>query len=309
MQSAANDDFGPAGTLMALSIGDKKLAELKQQYSLITFDTAIANTDGYLCLTRAIANLRDARGNLEERRKEVKQPYMDACRQIDDEAKRILGAIVEVETPLKSIKDKVDAEKARVKKEKEEAERKKVEEELRRQIAEENRIRAEAEAKRKAEEAAERERVRLEQEAQAAALASERAKLEEERKQVEADRAAAEEHRLAVEKMAAEVQARAEAVIESVERQQSRVKEVIEPAADEPIETTTKPYGTPEQVRDVVVLRNLAERLEIAKMPAVESEWAETLLDIVRNDLVNISQELRQCCMWHVAESEVDLTV
>ena len=155
------------------SVSDAAIDKLRERYSGLT----IASTADYERVRLGIGEIRDIRVQVEKTRVELKADALAYGRKVDAEAKRITAMLLEIEEPLKLEKQKVDDEKARVKREKEEAERRRIEEELR--------------VKREAEEAAakaERDRIAAEQKAEADRLAKERAALE-------AERAAAEEER------------------------------------------------------------------------------------------------------------------
>lgn len=104
--------------VIAYSVTDAALAEMKQKYAGLK----ITDHAGYETVRLAIADCRGKRSDVEARRKELKAAALDYGRRVDGEAKRITAALMEVEEPLKAEKQRVDDEKARVKREKEEAE-------------------------------------------------------------------------------------------------------------------------------------------------------------------------------------------
>lgn len=166
------------------SVSDAAIEKLRERYSGLT----IENTADYERVRVGIGEIRDIRVQVEKTRVELKADALAYGRKVDAEAKRITSLLLEIEEPLKLEKQKVDDEKARVKREKEEAERRRIEEELRikreAEEAEAARIKAEQEeADRK-----ERERIAAEQKAEADRLAKERAALEAERAKAEEER-------------------------------------------------------------------------------------------------------------------------
>ena len=152
--------------LVKYSVTDAEIATLRTRFNHLTVDTP----DGYEEVRLAISELRDLRGAVERRRVELKADALAYGRAVDTEAKRITGHLREIEGPLQSQKDYVDAEKERRKQEAIEAKRREVEAQIR--------------AEREAEEA----RLRAERQAEEARLAVERARLEEERRVLEAQR-------------------------------------------------------------------------------------------------------------------------
>lgn len=86
------------------------LAELKQKYSIVPD----ANTaEGYALVKSGIKELTSLRTAIEEARKRVKEPYLQAGRIIDAEAKRITADLVALEDPMKLAKKEVDDRKER----------------------------------------------------------------------------------------------------------------------------------------------------------------------------------------------------
>ena len=166
------------------SVSDAAIDKLRERYTGLT----IASTADYERVRVGIGEIRDIRVQVEKTRVELKADALAYGRKVDAEAKRITSMLLEIEEPLKLEKEKVDDEKARIKREKEEAERRRIEEELRikreAEEAEAARIKAEQEAA----ERAERERIAAEQKAEADRLAKERAELEAERAKAEEER-------------------------------------------------------------------------------------------------------------------------
>ena len=104
--------------IIKYNVTDAAIAELKEKYAgLVITDHA-----SYETVRLAIADCRTRRTDVEARRKELKAAALEYGRRVDGEAKRITAALLEVEEPLKAEKQKIDDEKARIKKEKEEAE-------------------------------------------------------------------------------------------------------------------------------------------------------------------------------------------
>ena len=89
------------------------LAELRQRFGNIAFD--LTTTKGDKEARAARLELIRLRTSLEAKRKELKAPALERSRLIDDEAKRITGAILELETPIdqqiKAAEQKKEAER------------------------------------------------------------------------------------------------------------------------------------------------------------------------------------------------------
>lgn len=163
---------------------------------------------------QAIAQCRNLRVQIEERRKLLKQDSLEYGRKVDAVAKQLTEIIARVEEPLKVDKLEVDNAKAREKEAAEAAKRAAVEAEIRakreaeeaelaaRRMADEERLRQERAQFAAERAAAAEERLRFEKEREA--MRAERAALESERKAREAEREAqrlmAEEKREAAER-------------------------------------------------------------------------------------------------------------
>ncbi|RRV29627.1 DUF1351 domain-containing protein [Pseudomonas sp. o96-267] len=84
---------------------DAALAALREKYQVVPD----ANTeDGYAFVKEGIKELTTLRTRLEGVRKEVKEPYLQAGRIIDAEAKRITTELTTLEEPMKAAKKEVD---------------------------------------------------------------------------------------------------------------------------------------------------------------------------------------------------------
>lgn len=97
------------------------LAQLRQQLAEASIDCTTTAGDQQARQSRlALVRLRTA---LEEKRKELKAPHLEAGKRIDDEAKRITGAILEMEKPIDDAIRAEEARRERVRAERERAER------------------------------------------------------------------------------------------------------------------------------------------------------------------------------------------
>lgn len=87
------------------SATDAALALLKEKYAVVPD----VNTDeGYAFVKDGIKELTTLRTSLEAARKREKEPYLQAGRIIDAEAKRITAQLVQLEDPMKVAKKEVD---------------------------------------------------------------------------------------------------------------------------------------------------------------------------------------------------------
>ena len=94
------------------------LAILRDRYAGRTFD--VSTGKGMDVAKAARAEVKGYRTSLEAKRKEIKAPVLERCRLIDEEAKRITAALVEIEDPIDS---QIKAEEGRKAAEKAERER------------------------------------------------------------------------------------------------------------------------------------------------------------------------------------------
>jgi hypothetical protein len=89
---------------------DAALSVLTEKYSSIP---DVNTKDGYEFVKAGVKELTGYRTNLDAERKRIKQPYLEAGRIIDAEAKRITEKLVVLEDPMKAEKKKVDDQKKR----------------------------------------------------------------------------------------------------------------------------------------------------------------------------------------------------
>lgn len=94
------------------------LINLSKQYGGIIYE--VASAKGMKEAKDARKAVRGYRTSLESKRKEIKAPALQRCRDIDDEAKLITAELRKIENP---INDQIKAEEQRKQREKEEAER------------------------------------------------------------------------------------------------------------------------------------------------------------------------------------------
>lgn len=90
------------------------LAQLRERYQGVVYD--VTTTAGMKTAKEARAEVRTIRVALENLRKELKAPALERSRLIDDEAKRITAALLEIEEPIdtqiKAEEERKKAEKA-----------------------------------------------------------------------------------------------------------------------------------------------------------------------------------------------------
>ena len=88
------------------------LAELRKKY-LVVYD--VSTKEGYLQCKKSAKEVGKYRIDLESKRKEIKEPALQRCKDIDGEAKRIQLEIYKIEDPLKisykAVDDKIKKEK------------------------------------------------------------------------------------------------------------------------------------------------------------------------------------------------------
>lgn len=103
------------------SATEAALAELRAQLEGATFDCSNPADDKLARESRR--GLVSLRTDLEARRKELKAPLLERGRLIDDEAKRITGEIVALETPIDAAIKAEEARRERIREERQRAER------------------------------------------------------------------------------------------------------------------------------------------------------------------------------------------
>lgn len=100
------------------------LADLRARYDAVVYD--VTTSKGMTEAKKARAELRDLRVSLERTRKEIKEPALTRCRQIDSEAKRITGALESLEEPIDAQIKREEQRKEDERRQREEAERQRV---------------------------------------------------------------------------------------------------------------------------------------------------------------------------------------
>ena len=108
--------------IVKYSVTDAAIADLRVKYAGLK----ITDAPSYETVRIAIADLRGKRTGVEDARLEFGRKVLAVKKQADDRAKEIIASLIEIETPLKTEKDRVDDEKARVKAEKERVEKARV---------------------------------------------------------------------------------------------------------------------------------------------------------------------------------------
>lgn len=89
------------------------LAALEEKYA--EFPDPSESKESYDAVKAGVKELTSLRTSIEAKRKEVKQPYLEACRIIDGQAKGIIERIVAIEEPMKAAKKEVDEREKREK--------------------------------------------------------------------------------------------------------------------------------------------------------------------------------------------------
>ena len=100
------------------------LADLKTRYAAVVFD--VSTGKGMTQAKEARAELRGYRLALEAKRKEIKEPALTRCREIDSEAKRITAELESMESPIDATIKAEEQRKEREKAEREAAEAERV---------------------------------------------------------------------------------------------------------------------------------------------------------------------------------------
>lgn len=91
------------------------LSALRKKYT--KFPDPSESPENYEVVKAGVKELTSLRTSLEAKRKEIKQPYLDAGKIIDSKAKQITAELVKLEEPMKAAKKKVDDKEKREKEE------------------------------------------------------------------------------------------------------------------------------------------------------------------------------------------------
>lgn len=115
-----------ASDVQKLPVVDQKLAELRERFK----DFKIDGTDdkkGYELAKNSLSELTGYRTATERKALEITQDYKDVVKGVNNEAKRIIDEIKDIEAPIRSERKKYEDDLAAEKKRKEEEEKQKVE--------------------------------------------------------------------------------------------------------------------------------------------------------------------------------------
>lgn len=275
-----------ATTLVELGVAEEVIAGLRGRLAGLTADTH----QDYVMVKSAISEVRSYRTGVEKARKALKASALDWGRKVDAEARRVTDLLLEIETPLRKEKARIDDQAERLRKEKEEAER----------LASEAKERVEREA-REAEEAAKREAERKEREAEMARMEEERKALKAEGKRLYAEqqrqRQAFEKERRAIEAEREDIEAKKRAVQEkawkeleakqAIEREARAKEERLKAAAAERVrlaeEEAEAARLAEERKPDVEKLKDFGDQIEALRInhPALKTDWANDWLEEV----------------------------
>jgi colicin import membrane protein len=97
-------------SVIKYDVTDAAIIELRERYA----GMKIVDSASYEHVRVAIGEVRTKRTGVEKRRKELKAYALDYGRKVDAEAKRLTDALLTIENPLQTEKDRVDAEKEAV---------------------------------------------------------------------------------------------------------------------------------------------------------------------------------------------------
>jgi chromosome segregation ATPase len=182
------------GLLVKYDVTEEAIAKLVEEFKGTTFDTPAAYEVG----RKRIATIRELRGKVEDRRKDLKADSLAFGRRVDEAARLLTNKLKEIEEPLIAARNAVDEEKARIKREAEKAELLAIDAKLKAD-------REAAEAKAKADREAEEAKAKETREAEEKRIAEAAAKLAADQARADAaNRAIAEQQRLEGERIAAE---------------------------------------------------------------------------------------------------------
>lgn len=239
--AAMKEAAGEGALVVKYDVTDAAIGELKERFKGISFATPASYEEG----RKAIGTLRDLRGKVEKRRKDLKADSLAFGRKVDAAARHLTDLIEAIENPLQEAKRAVDEEEARKAREAEKAELLALEAKLK---ADREEAEAKARAARDAEEArlaAERERMaadrarfaaaeeaaRLERERIAAEQRAAQEKIDAERRELDAQRAAVQAQQEAAARAEAAKRAEAERVErERLEAEQKAARDAAEAA-------------------------------------------------------------------------------
>lgn len=96
---------------VAQYVPQSQINSLKEQFTGLKI-LGIDDAQGYQAIKNALAQIVPVRTGIEKKRKELKQVALDYGKAVDDKAKELTSAVLEVENPLKAELDRIDRLKA-----------------------------------------------------------------------------------------------------------------------------------------------------------------------------------------------------
>jgi len=268
-----------ATTPVELGLADEVIAGLKGRLEGLKADTH----QGYLLVRAAIGEVRTYRTGVEKARKALKASALDWGKKVDAEARRVTDLLIEIETPLKEEKFRIDDKADRLRKEKEEDARNEA-------LAKE----CEEREAREAEEKIKREVECKKREAEIASLAAQRKILEEQREQLEAEQ---KELRESIEKERQAVAAEREAVEadkRAVEEEANKKRETIEEAERKVRAKAETERLAEERKPDREKLKDFGDKIQGLNAPQLKTDWGNGVLAKIC-DLLQSAVDVAYC--------------
>lgn len=108
--------FAPPPGALAMGVTDSAIAELRAEYEGLEATDRVTHK----AVVEAHRAVKGLRSRVEAKRKELKAPALDWGRRVDAEAKRITGALLEIESPLGRTRNAYEAAEAERKRKAEE---------------------------------------------------------------------------------------------------------------------------------------------------------------------------------------------
>jgi len=267
-----------------LGVADEFIAGLRSRLAGQKADTPV----GYELVRSGIGECRGTRTGVEKSKVKLNKSANDWIRKVNQEAKRIISAVREIEDPLKEEKKRIDDARERIRR------------------AKAGKIRLEQEAKERAErearekkEAAERGRFLVEMERKRQELQVQKEKLERRQaeqdariKKLEAEKAELERQRAEQIKLKeAEEEKQAELERKKLQAEQAKLK-AIQDEKERQEHAATAARLAEERKPDAEKLRDFARQLRLVECAQMETEWGQEVANSGRQQIDRVAEWL-----------------
>lgn len=249
-----------------VSVDDKVISDLRKR---LTGLKANSHSE-YEQVKAGIAEVSKLRTGVETARKRLVEPHVKSQKAINATARMAKESLLEIETPLRAEKRRVDDKAERLREESEKKERLAIEA---KELAERNALEAEEEAK--------REENRKANEAEQLRLTEMRHQLEDERRVIQDELRAINKEREAIKEKARKERDAKEAVEQAARDKEEQAKSDVAEKVRADKQKAEQERLAEERKPDRVKLEDFADKIENLKPPQLKTSWGNDRLAVI----------------------------